>query len=133
MNQNQKKLVEMWFVIIGLFTIVGVFEHNPIIARGVFIPFIIYYYLNRNKIKAFESSALTVKEIILNSKSMSFLAIGYLFIAIIVSFYFLFSGKDLGEYINNFWSLVAALGFPLIAPIIVSQKLLFKELGKSEL
>jgi predicted membrane protein len=133
MNQNQKKLVEIWFVMISLFIIVGVFEENEYIARGIFIPVVIYFFLNYETIKSFENSALTVKNIIANNKFMSLFTVGYLLLAIIISFYFLFSGKDLGKYLDSFWSLALALGAPLIVPIIVSQKLLFIELGKNEL
>lgn len=131
MNQNQKKLIEIWFVMIGLFVVVGFFEDNDYIARGIFIPVVIYFFYNYEKIKSFENSAFTVKDIISNNKFMSLFAVGYLLLAIIVSFYFLFYGKDLGEYIDSFWSLALVFGAPLIVPVIVSQKLLFKELGKN--
>ena len=133
MNKNQKKLIEMWFVIISLFVVVGVFEENEVVARSAFIPFVIYFFLNYKKIREIENRATTVKDILLKSKSLYFLSIIYFFIAIVISFYFLFSGKDLGSYINSFWLLMLALGFPLLIPILVSQKLLFKELGKNEL
>ncbi len=133
MTKKQRKLVEIWIVMICLFFVVGIFQDNDVIARAAFIPVVIYFFLNKKEIRGFESAATTVKETMCKSKSMSTFGIIYLFMAIVVAYYFLLSGKDLGHYISGFWSLILVFLAPLLVPIIKSQRELFIALGKREL
>ncbi|MGW8248342.1 MAG: hypothetical protein ACWGOV_09550 [Acidiferrobacterales bacterium] len=130
MNKSQKKLIEIWLVLVGLFVVVGIFQDNVVIARSAFIPVVIYFYKNYQTIRAFEKKVPTVRDMIYNSKFLSLFGIVYLALAIAVSFYFLLSGRDLGEYISGFWSMALVFFTPLIFPLVQIQRILFKALGE---
>ena len=133
MNKNQKILITSWILLIGTFVVAGIFQDNMIVSRSAFIPVVIYFLLNFKTMKNIGENAPTVKDVIYNSKILSIFGIIYLVFVICVSFYFLFSGKDLGLYISGFWSLMFVFLCPLIFPLIISQVTLYRLLGNEQL
>ncbi|RLW69809.1 MAG: hypothetical protein B6D71_08855 [gamma proteobacterium symbiont of Stewartia floridana] len=133
MSKQQKKLVEVWVIVIVLFIVVGIFQDNATIARAAFIPVVIYVLFNYREIRSLEAHAPTLQEIISKSKFMSSFGLVYLLLVIIGSFYFLFSGKYLGNYILDFWKLAFVFLCPIIIPIIISQKILYRSLSDKQL
>jgi len=133
MNNNQKILITSWFLLVGTFVVVGIFQDNVIVSRSAFVPIGIYFLLNYRTIKNIGKNAPTVKDVIYNNKLLSAFGIIYLVFVIFVSFYFLFAGKDLGQYISGFWSLMLVFLCPLIIPLILSQVILYRSLGNEQL
>lgn len=133
MTKSQWKLIEVWCVVILFFVVLGAFQNSKVIPFIAFIAAGLYLIQNSRKYKNINNYFLPLSEIISNSKFLRLFTFAYLVIITAVTFYFLFSGKNIGQYINSFWKLLFFLMSPFIIPLVFSQIILFKRLGENEL
>ncbi|MDF1690683.1 MAG: hypothetical protein P1U35_13870 [Cycloclasticus sp.] len=58
------------------------------------------------------------------------MGVGYLFVIIVVSFYFLFSGGDIGQYLDSFIALLLVFSGPFLIPFSIAIVEIYVCLGK---
>jgi hypothetical protein len=58
------------------------------------------------------------------------MGVGYLFVIIVVPFYFLFSGGDIGQYLDSFIALLLVFSGPFLIPFSIAIVEIYVCLGK---
>jgi len=132
MAPRQKTLLKWWLILLGLLIVVWSFQDNAWIARGAFVPVVVYAIWNAGEIREMERKGPTPRDIILNSKAMLLWVTGALITETGIAIFFLVSGRDLGEYIGGFGALLFVILAPILPPVFASQVALFRSLGNEE-
>lgn len=130
MTRLQRKQLEEWIIILTLFLVVWLFQDSPAIARGAFLPAIIYLVVNWNTILCIRRTGPTPAEVIQNSTRIRiglFVCIG---LQLAVAYFFLLTGQDLGEILTGYGSLTLTVLFPILPAIVNSEFARFHRLGK---
>lgn len=130
MNHYQRKLLENWTVVAVFFVVLGFFQDDVVISRGIFVPVAIYLVLNASALKRFKRIGPSPKQVIETNPKIRLWCAAAVGLQIVVAFSILFSGRDLGDYLPGFASICAAVVFPLVPPIIVSQVELYRRLAE---
>ncbi|NJD06062.1 MAG: hypothetical protein FIA97_06140 [Methylococcaceae bacterium] len=129
---EQKILIKWWLIMAGLFSVAWLFQGDSLITRGTGFSVVLYAIWNVDEIRKFEGKRPTPMDVLRESKAMQFWTIGTLGIEIGTAVFFLLSGRNLGEYIGGFGSLVFVILVPILPPLLVSQLVLYRNLGKAE-
>lgn len=132
MAPRQKTLLKWWLILLGLLIVVWLFQDNAWIARGAFVPVVIYAIWNAGEIRALERKRPTPLDIMRDSKAMLFWVTGALVTETGIAIFFLASGRDLGEYIGGVGALLLVVLAPILPPIFASQAAIFRSLGNEK-
>lgn len=131
MTRLQRKQLEGWIVVLMLFFVVWLFQDNPVVARGAFLPVIIYLMANWSTILYMARVGPTPTEVLAKSIRIRvglFVCIG---LQLAVAYFFLFTGRDLGKILTGYGSLTLAVLFPILPAVINSEFARFRRLGKT--
>jgi hypothetical protein len=127
MTTLQRKFIESRLVIVALFVMVTIFQDNAWLARAAFAAALLYAWANVETLKRIDRTGPTPAQILASSALTRYwLATGIVAEAAI-AYYFLFSGKNLGQYLG-FGSLLLAFLFPIAPAAYLSQRELFRKL-----
>ena len=129
MTPPQRKFIESRIVLAGLLIAVTLFQDFAWIARGAFLPVLIYGFANLESLKALESTEPRLMQTFEESRLARYCLAGGLVLQIVVSSYFVFSGRNLGKYVDGFGTLVLAFIFPALPLICLNQRNVFRRLG----
>jgi hypothetical protein len=129
MTPAQKKLIESRLVLAALLITVTLFQHNAWIARGAFLPVLIYIFFNYENLKATEMKELSPLQTFDESRLARYCLVGGVVLQIVISFYFVLSGKNLGTYLDGLGTLFLAFIFPALPMIFLNQRDVFRRLG----
>jgi len=132
MNSGQRKLLEFWGVLGGLLILGWLLQDNVWVTRLAFIPVLGYIIWNWRAVRAIERVGPTPKEIIESNILARTWIIVLILIEIVLAFFFLLSGRNLGDYIDGYWLFFIALMAPIALPLLLSQMALFKRLDHAE-
>jgi hypothetical protein len=100
MTVLQKKFIESRLVLVALIVTVIIFQDTSWYARGAFVPLVLYGYW-------------MVMCVLVEAG---------------ISYYSLFSGRDLGKNLNGFGSLMFAFLLPILPVAFISQYEMFRRL-----
>ncbi len=129
---RQKTLLKWWLILLGLLIVVWLFQGDAWIARGAFVPVVIYAIWNAGEIRELKRKGPTPRDIIRDSKAMLFWVTGVLVTETGIAIFFLVNGRDLGEYIGGVGALLLVVLAPILPPVFASQVALFRSLGNEE-
>lgn len=130
MTRLQRKQLEGWIVVLVLFLVIWLFQDTPVVARGAFLPAIIYLMANWGTILYMARVGPTPTEVLTKNTRIRmglFFCIG---VQLTVAYFFLFTGRDLGEILTGYGSLTLAVLFPILPAVIISEFTRFRRLGK---
>ena len=114
---------------LGLLSVVWFFQNDEWIARGAFLPVCLYAIWKFEEIREIEKQGPTPLEVFRSNRGVRYWTIVCLAVQITVSFFFLLSGRDLGDYVAGFGTLMLAILVPFLPALLLSQVAMFNRLG----
>ena len=132
MTPGQYKLIEIWIMLAGVALVCWLFQDNAWVARGVFVPAVLYVIWNWDAIRSIERVGPTPNEVIKNNVVARVWVFFVAAVEAALAFGFLLSGRNLGDHIVDYWPLLLALIAPIALPLFLSQVALFRRLRHVE-
>lgn len=132
MTPRQYKFLEIWIALASVALAGWLFQDNALVARGLFVPAVLYAIWNWDTIRSIERVGPTPNEVIRNNTVARVWVVAVVTAEAAVAFGFLLSGHNLGDHMAGYWSLLLALIAPIALPLFLSQVALFRRLRHVE-
>ena len=133
MTLLQRKFVESRLAIVALFVAVTLLQEHPWLARGAFIPVGLYLIANLATLKEIELTGPSPLATLASSAPARYWGLTCVILETATAYYFIFSGRDLGEYLNSFGSLALAFLLPTMPAVYLNQRDMFRRLRDARL
>jgi hypothetical protein len=128
MTVLQKKFIESRLVLVALIVTVIIFQDTSWYARGAFVPLVLYGFFNFETLKEIELTGPTPAETLATRAFARYWMVMCVLVEAGISYYSLFSGRDLGKNLNGFGSLMFAFLLPILPVAFISQYEMFRRL-----